>query len=364
MNNYKTPKSKPTLEPSQTDSFISSIFTSINASEQQRKSFLSKSQAFTINKTASTCSCCRRRRFRKQTSFHVSSNTSLSLGESSSSSSARAPLTAPYLTFDVKMASTPILNRRRSFNFEALNVQANSQKHMSTPLATKRQVSSTKRCTVNFFSIPNCDCCSVGGHTTAKKVTSATLLKRPKRSQTENLLYKANKEQPVRLAKKQTNAGLRFYKNIDIITSNVTSSEIVNCNGYLKSLLKKSSSGKSRKLGELQKIQLKKRMQKLNNVSTSTKKEYAEKRVSKKQREKNYDTENNNLKRGEDLKRKAKSEFSKRVKLETAAVAALATAAHLPVPNGSESVLGFNSYFPNACLNKFNQLGQLQVWFV
>jgi hypothetical protein len=337
MNNYskKSSKNSNILESNQTQapqSFISSInFTSINSSEQKNN----HNNSYTKN----NCSCCHHQ---NRVSFqHSTTSSNLSVLSVTS-----APLTAcTYLTFDVKMASTPILNKRKSFNFERLVSMKtnNKKKQMSTPLAqsVKRQFSSTKQ----QDNADGVNACYASEEHYRHFRRHNQQERRPK--------YSMNK-------KHANTDRLRMYKNVEIIPGNVTSSELVDCNSYLKNFIKKSSSGRAKK------IQMKKRMQKLNNVSTSTKKENTivsveVKKVTRKQH-KNY-FEYENTKKVDDLKRKTKTEFVKRIKLESAAaVAALTT--HLPMQNVSENVLGFNNYFPNSCLNKFNQLGQLQVWFV
>jgi hypothetical protein len=334
MNNYSKKSSQPKYNQQQqqvnveshTQSFISSISTSINSNEQ--KTFLSKSQSLSYKKNRN-CSCCDL----KQVSFHTTSSSNTSLLSVTS-----APLTScTYMTFDVKMASTPILNKRKNFYFDDIdNVNLNlKKKQMSTPLteSVKRRFSSTKQYKIDAqLDKLNCLPKSANHHC---KTTSVSLFKRPKYS----------------LSKKRGKDGL----------VKVFSSEMFDSDGYLAAnFIKKSSSSDREK-----KIQMKKRMQKMNNISTSTKKENTtvnvEKKISKKQHKCCYDFEN--VKKLDELKRKAKTHFVKRIKLESAAaVAALAT--HLPMQSVSENVFSFNSYFPNSCLNKFNQLGQLQVWFV
>ena len=275
MNQYK-PKSKP-IE-SAANSFISSIVTSINSSE--KKSFGSQ--------TSLNCSCCRNK----------SQDT-----ESIEHSSAQL---ANYLTFDVKMASTPIVNKRKSFNLDGLASKKRS-KHQ-----------------VKHLNLEDCDCYS--------KKCQINLCK--------------SSQKPTRLRSASRKPEARLF-------------EINNCDGYLKNFLKKSAI-KTKKLNDIQKLQMKKRMQNLNNVSTSTKKENTIVNVEKKAYKQQRDSRDN-LKKMDDFKRKTKTEFSKRVKLESAAIATAVT--HLPIQN-SQNVINFNNYFPSSCLNKFNQLGQLQVWFV
>ena len=317
MNNYSKKSSQPKQQvnvESNTQSFISSISTSVNSNEQ--KTFLSKSQSLSYKKKRN-CSCCDL----KQVSFHTTSSSNTSLLSVTS-----APLTScTYLTFDVKMASTPILNKRKHFYFDDIdNVNVNlKKKQMSTPLteSVKRRFSSTKQ---NKIDVQVEKLKSVNHH---YKTTSVSLLKRPKYS----LSKKRGKD---------------------------SSAKMFDSDDYLANYIRKSSSSDREK-----KIQMKKRMQKMNNISTSTKKENTtvnvEKKISKKQHKCCYDFEN--VKKIVELKRKAKTHFVKRIKLESAAAVA-ALASHLPMQNVSENV--FSNYFPNSCLNKFNQLGQLQVWFV
>jgi len=140
MNNYskKSSKNPNNLESNQTQaqSFISSInVTSINSSEQ-------KTSHSNSNRKNNNCSCCQQNRVSFQ---HSTTSSNLSVLSVTS-----APLTAcTYLTFDVKMASTPILNKRKSFNFERLiSMKTNNKKtQMSTPLvqSVKRRFSSTKQ---------------------------------------------------------------------------------------------------------------------------------------------------------------------------------------------------------------------------
>ena len=309
---YQKQQSKP-IESAAT-SFISSIFTSINTSDA--KSFVSKTQVTSFNEN---CSCCR-----QKSENHNNNNES-----ESTSAETYVPALASYLTFDVKMASTPIAQQTKKRKTFA-HVEVKRVKDM---FLAKEQCGLA------------CDC-----------YTSVSL--------SRQVTKQSYTEKPIRMQ----SASRRVHKNFDILQSNVTASEIVpNCNGYLKNLLKKSASSKAKKLSsDVQKMQAKKRMQKLNNVSTSTKKENTIVNLGEEKKKashhKKRHVSRDNVRKIEEFKRKTNVEYGKRAKLETMMAVA---SSHIRQPmQNAESVINFNNYFPSSCLNKFNQLGQLQVWFV
>lgn len=151
-------------------------------------------------------------------------------------------------------------------------------------------------------------------------------------------------------------------ENVDL-----TSNGIVNCNDYLKRLLKKSNSGQktAKKMSQIQKLQLK-RIQKLSNVSTSTKLENVkfEKLHVKKRSAKLRTHSTSGRKDYVDLKRKTIATFAKNEIIVDGKAKMGSAAEKQPAYFKSENLFSLNSYFQNTGLNKFNQLGQLQVWYV
>jgi hypothetical protein len=310
MNNINNGCCCSSSNSSYINSYISSIF---NTNEQ-----LSLKSNNYLMKTSNSVE-----------SLNTSSSSSVT-STSSQSSEQKLAENNNLLTFNVKMASTPKVSNkiiRKDFSSSKL--------------------SSTRYCEhcMNENARPK----------TVQKVVRKDEAK--KRRRTIHLGAEQNKIKKIKLSNNKdiklqpihNHNNKKLVKKI-AVDCDVTSTELLNCNNYLKHLIKKQAHGfcsgvHSNKQAKIKVSNLKKLKHQfkidINNVSTSTKKmSESDLFNTKVKRRKSSSSSSSNKQKhmiNDDLRK------------------------HL---NHHDMINLNNNYFQSGCLNKFNQFGQFQVWYV
>lgn len=307
MNNINNGCCCSSSNSSYINSYISSIFNTNEQSSLKSNNYLIK----TSNSVES---------------LNTSSSSSVS-STSSQSSEQKEVENNNIITFNVKMASTPKVSNK----------------------IIRKDLSSSKLSSTRY-----CEHC-VKENLKLKPI----VLKKDeakKRRRTVHLGGEQNKMKKIKLTNNRDiklqpshNNQKKLVKKI-AVDCDVTSAELLNCNNYLKHLIKKQAHGicsgaHSTKPNKIKITNLKKLKHQfktdINNVSTSTKKMSESDLFNRVKRRKSSSSSSSSNKQkhmiNDDLRK------------------------HL---NHHDMINLNNNYFQSGCLNKFNQFGQFQVWYV
>jgi len=282
----------------------------------------------------------------------LTKNLSTSGAHSSSFSTENCSSSITHLVFDVKMASTPKSNKKQMFSTikSSTLTKTQSQQQKLQPVHTH---SSCKHCVKeNDLLLMKMKKKSLSSAKEKhQKVTSSI--------ETEKLMtcfsYKTKRSS----ARIESNKEILKQQKI-ICGQAVKSAESLHFNTYLKNVLKKSNKISRRSMNEINKIQVKRLRSNNLNVSTSTKKVYLTENVKTTTTTTSTST---GSRRSKSMKKQLEypclfSEPSEQIKSKKLK---LDLDVHL---QNNDPFDNFNNYYQNTCLNKFNQLGQLQVWYV
>jgi hypothetical protein len=333
LNNQKKNKQKPS------DSFISTILNienslSINTSERKNS---------VENQSCCTCSS-------GSSSFTKNLSTS---GAHSSLSTENCSSSITHLVFDVKMASTPKSNKKQLFSAIKTSTLAKTQSQQQKALPIHNH-SFCKHCVKqNDLMLMKMK----------KKSTSSSKEKHQKVTssiETEKLM--------TCFSYKTKRSSARIESNKEILKQQlirghqaVKSAESLHFNAYLKNVLKKSNKISKRSMNEINKIQVKRLRSNNLNVSTSTKKVYLTENV--KTTTTTTTSTSTDSRRAKSMKKHIEYPclFNEPVEQTKSKKLRLDLDIHL---QNNDPFDNLNNFYQNTCLNKFNQLGQLQVWYV